>query len=265
MTTLSYSITGHPEIITLIVGEEKIHVSCHKVLLGFFSKFFESALYGNFSEALKSTVTLPDDNIDQVRDFVVWLYSGQTGSSIQMEKTHSDLGRAKVNNRKDEDILGNTSLVYLERLWLLSDKFMAADFTNHIVGELHNRNEKSFDTTWEAEFVYNHTLPGSKLRLFIRDSIAVEGPLSIKRLSQKCYDADTEREDWLDLLAKGGDLVRESVLNGFSHWKEYDALMPWARHNRNKYMEKVEALTPEEWLAKKYPTLNSNASSRAAR
>ena len=64
------------EFVTLLVGKDKTVLRAHKDLLCVKSKFFEGCLEGNFSEAGHRIVSLPDDEIDAVGTFLIWVYFG---------------------------------------------------------------------------------------------------------------------------------------------------------------------------------------------
>ena len=57
-----------------LVGPSKTKLMCHERLLGFYSEYFDAALFGGFSETTKAETEMPDDDIDEIRTFVSWIY-----------------------------------------------------------------------------------------------------------------------------------------------------------------------------------------------
>lgn len=111
---------------TLYVGIEKKEIKGHKVLLGYYSKFFEAAIYGPFSESPNAVVNMPENAFEDIRDFAGWLYTGKV--------SWKDCGRIKPgpyserynHNVHDDDKKpsGNELQPHLskEALWIFGDK-----------------------------------------------------------------------------------------------------------------------------------------------
>ena len=57
------------------MGKDKTSFCVHKNLIYAKSKFFKGCIERSFSEAENRTVSLPNDNVDAVETFVIWLYS----------------------------------------------------------------------------------------------------------------------------------------------------------------------------------------------
>ncbi|EPE31778.1 POZ [Glarea lozoyensis ATCC 20868] len=248
-------ITGSSEKITLAVGEKAKPISCHKALLGFFSKFFESALYGSFAEASQTEMRLPEDDPELMSEFVAWLYSGQSPSQIDLEE--EEYCEQEPEPAADcilvrEDIEREMRML---SLWILADKLGSPRLANNTMRCILHMYQESFSTSFEAELVFNNTAPGSKLRLLFRDIIAADGPLLLgRRGSGKEHQDKSESERWLLLLAKGGDLVKDCVMTGFTTpIKDYEE-QPFCTHNRGKYIEKIESKpSAKDWLKQKHP------------
>ncbi|EHK96793.1 hypothetical protein M7I_7500 [Glarea lozoyensis 74030] len=124
-------ITGSSEKITLAVGEKAKPISCHKALLGFFSKFFESALYGSFAEASQTEMRLPEDDPELMSEFVAWLYSGQSPSQIDLEE--EEYCEQEPEPAADcilvrEDIEREMRML---SLWILADKLGSPRLANN--------------------------------------------------------------------------------------------------------------------------------------
>ncbi|EPE31776.1 hypothetical protein GLAREA_11858 [Glarea lozoyensis ATCC 20868] len=105
----------------------------------------------------------------------------------------------------------------------------------------------------EVEFVFENTLPGSKLRSLFHDLIATEGPLSAKRLGHPMINAKEERATWRTLLETGEDVVRECAEVGFSTYCNDVSYKPWGYRNSKTYIRYGHYLEVEEWLDDRYP------------
>ncbi len=85
MLTLSRR-EGSPELLTLVVGPQKIKKLCFKAIVCFYSKFFEAVLCGGFSESGSDTIELPDEDIELINNFVHWTETGNLYSAHGLEK-----------------------------------------------------------------------------------------------------------------------------------------------------------------------------------
>jgi hypothetical protein len=94
----------------------------------------------------------------------------------------------------------------------------------------------------DVEGVYSNTLLGAKLRLFTSDLISSHGPLWRNKSA-------STRQEWLDLIAKGGDLVTDIAVTGLSSYLA--DLIPYKRHNRPKYLEVESKRSAIAWYAEK--------------
>jgi hypothetical protein len=135
----------------LLVGKEEMRIICHKTLLGYFSKFFESALYGGFSEATETEIALPEEQGEQMKEFVGWLYSGQSAFDTKVEKALARMtaDAEKFNTCNGEEIDCAHGQVYsgllqedyelelfMESLWIVADKLLCPSFANHVMKQL---------------------------------------------------------------------------------------------------------------------------------
>ena len=62
------------EIVTLLVGPNKVTFSVHKDILCQASPYFKKAFNSGFKEAAKQSLTLAKDNPDNVDSIVKWVY-----------------------------------------------------------------------------------------------------------------------------------------------------------------------------------------------
>ncbi|KAH6682039.1 hypothetical protein B0J14DRAFT_695503 [Halenospora varia] len=89
--------------------------------------------------------------------------------------------------------------------------------------------------------IFDNTAPNYKLRLFVKDLIAVEGPFN--ESNAQLYGKDF-KEEWLLTLAKGGGPVKECVQTGLSNF--VDGSKPYDPNKRRKYYQEVDKSSPEE-------------------
>lgn len=62
-------LSWNMEVITFLVGPKKKRMTCHKALLGYYSKYFHGMLFGGFPESCKNEIEL-DEKPDQVAAFI---------------------------------------------------------------------------------------------------------------------------------------------------------------------------------------------------
>lgn len=149
-------------------------------------------LNGRCLEGGKTEVELPDDDPEQISIFVRWTYIGSIKSCVEVY-----------------DVVEEEEVFIGAYLWVLGDKLLSPKFTN-VAMTLTVRYFVAVKlNTGTTEFVYDNTCPNFKLRVFIRDSIAFDGPLSASNTT--VYN----RKAWVSLLKKGGDLLEECMGAGF--------------------------------------------------
>lgn len=61
------------QTVTILAGPDKVKLSCHKILLGFYSEFFRAACYGGFAEAANGEVEMPEDEPGVVGSYISWM------------------------------------------------------------------------------------------------------------------------------------------------------------------------------------------------
>jgi hypothetical protein len=226
---------------TLIVGKARTRIPCHKILLGFFSEFFESALYGDFSESRTSEVFLPDDELGEVQDFVAWPYSGRVvwfcGASefpwVSLDNRPKQL-RDQITE-KDKDYKVHADSAMARAAWVFGDKIIAPRYSNNAMKQLLYLNEEEELSAAQAEWIFQNSIANSKLRVLVKDSIACCGPFNPE--NQSCYDDTIDNRRLL--LAKGGDLVMECVEFGLSQ-NLPEEKAPWYSKNQTKVYARRE-------------------------
>jgi hypothetical protein len=107
----SCSIGASPNMVFLLVGPNEFKISCHKSLLGFFSKFFESALYDSSSEATRAEVHMLEESVSQIREFVAWLYTSQTALQLEIDALLESQVR---DDRNFENVLAHADETFSE-------------------------------------------------------------------------------------------------------------------------------------------------------
>jgi hypothetical protein len=102
---------------------------------------------------------------------------------------------------------------------------------------------KNYADELDAELVYSHTEPGSKLRLFIAELIRSEGPFS----SKVAHELGDEYSDkWVKLLSKGGDLISDVIAHGFNKYNTSSS--PWKNKNiQEHYEDVIPRCSAESW------------------
>ena len=177
-------------MVTLVVGTQKARINCYKLMLGYFSGCFDAALFGQFEEAGKADFYLPEDEEQDIRQFVQWTYTGSV----------------PVKDAEIEEQEGKTDLD-LERACVLADKLSAPTFANRVIRRVMWQCRDQWLEPEAAEYVFKHTAVNSKLRLCVVDYATSEGLCS--------YSSPFQYQDqWLGLLSKGGDLVIECLKAG---------------------------------------------------
>jgi hypothetical protein len=234
----TYRLSQFEERASLIVGPRKIPIKCHRALFGYYSGFFDGALYGGFTEGSKSEMNLPEDLESHVRAFVQWTYTGHVFESFAEPAVvpHSDMF----------DLSG----VAAEELWIFANKILAPKFANdimHFILMKYNLEDQYHQPPLgaNAKYVFDEAPVGSKLRDFMTKFLQAKRPFS----NQVYTPPQGFHEGWLTILSEGGDFVRECVvedaLSGF------DEDEPWREENRLKYMQDEGKVTAADWCKKK--------------
>lgn len=74
------------EIVTLLVGRDKVKFLVHKDILCQESPYFEKAFKSGFKEATENSLTLLGEKSDIVNSLVDWLYSGTLDFSVPNDR-----------------------------------------------------------------------------------------------------------------------------------------------------------------------------------
>lgn len=76
--------------VTVFVGQQATPFVAHKEFLCEVSDYFRAALTGQFAEAKKDKVNLPEQKAEVLEDFLTWLYGGSL-DSLAFRKLNGDL------------------------------------------------------------------------------------------------------------------------------------------------------------------------------
>lgn len=155
------------EIVTLYVGKKRQKIPVHKKLICDRCEYFSKAIGGNFSEAEKGEMYLPEDQPEAVSSLVDYLYRGALPTGDPKE----DSGYRK-----------------LPELYFLAEKLCMnalADKCCDLI-RVRCRAKKRMPGPLPIRRVYLNTCDGSKLRIFCASIIAcsmAKGTISsVKRL-----------------------------------------------------------------------------------
>ena len=86
MLSICCSISGSSTFVFLLFGPEEKRLTCHKALLGYYSRCFDGMFYGNCIEARYGLIKLPDDNYEDSAAFVKFAITGN------IYACHKDVG-----------------------------------------------------------------------------------------------------------------------------------------------------------------------------
>lgn len=191
---------------TLVIGPQTARIECHKSLLGYYSAFFAAALYGGFAEGSPDAVemNLPNDDESQVRASVEWSYTGGVFNSISGQEFPSPRTVGKYQSH------------FTDKLWIFADKILAPQFANDIMNFLFLKYANGAVGAATAKLIFTEAPVKSKLRAFFVTQITTWGPFNESDIKEGPRD-DERTKDWLDLVAEGGDLVKECTAAGGFH------------------------------------------------
>jgi hypothetical protein len=168
--------------------------------LGYFSEFFDAACYGEFIEAKKHLIEMPEETEEQMETIIGWMYTGQLESTLEAGG-----------------------------VWAVADKLQIPGLANEAMYFLFDYYREIRIDAMNAKFAYENTGEGSRLRNFVRDLIIVDGPLSAAVDEGVTEPASEFREEWHSLIKDGGELVLDIAKAGSSfsnHVKPGDKSCP---------------------------------------
>lgn len=143
MTILLYRLGGVPTV-TLLVGEEKLPFYVHLDLICNESSVFKAAFSGEFIEASKKSMDLPDHDIESVERMIQWLYT----KNYELAKWSSESIKTTASKR----------FWQLAKLNTLADKY-------NIIDQLYVLHSKHVPPQLPvAIYVYENTTENSSFR-----------------------------------------------------------------------------------------------------
>ncbi|KAL9024693.1 MAG: hypothetical protein Q9180_007835 [Flavoplaca navasiana] len=140
------------EVVTILVGPEETPFRIHKGLLCSKSEYFRAAFEGSFKETTEKSVHLRDDDPAVFQFYASLIYTQQPIVGW-------------VHGQHDVD-------VYC-RLYVLADKLGSEAIQNVAMDLVHKRCADDYLDLTEADtinYVFNNTLPGSRLRAILTDA-----------------------------------------------------------------------------------------------
>ncbi|KUJ21006.1 uncharacterized protein LY89DRAFT_665474 [Mollisia scopiformis] len=232
---VTYLLSSAQDAVTLIVGQTKARIVCHKILLAYYSGYFNGLLYGSFAESAQAEITLLDDDKDDMRAFVNWVYTGNIFTC------HPVSGQTYGAQTKDMVDFKRIP----ERMWVFGDRLLAPSYSNDSMLAIMSKYRIMFLFPDAAAFVYENTVSESKLRSFIRVLIRSEGPLA--RSDSSPFRPSVS--DWQKILSKNGELLSDCILYGLAN-KDVDNI-PYGAGNRHLYFENDPSPPVADWFEAK--------------
>lgn len=181
-----------PDVVTLLIGTDKVKRTCHRALLGFYSETLRIQCYGDLANPEETMMQVMIDSaeaVEAVKAFLVWVYSGLV-----------------VENDTRE------GLVYQ---WILGTKLQSPRFMNEamhaIVNSLYEGDNQVFMSPAEAKLIYEKTAEDSKLRAFSNYHIRTSRPKStVARSGARRHPSWSHWVgEWDEVLREGGDLAED--------------------------------------------------------
>ena len=171
-------------MVHVTVGPDKKAFAFHKNLLCNSAPFFRAALDGNFKEAQKQSIEMPEDDPEVFNYFQLWLY---TGSILEEHETATDV----------EDLM-------LAKIWISAEALNISELQNVAMNLLIDRADIRLKIPTNcAPYIYEHTSEGSALRRFIVEKIAHNGILSKDSMFFEAANRSLYPDDFLyDLIMK---------------------------------------------------------------
>ena len=182
-------LIASPDIVTLFIGPEGARLTCHKALLRYASERFD-ALLGDCESIIGGEIKLRDELFELMSIWVAWLYTGRIPPACKLSP---------------------------EVLWILGARLESPAFRNEAMlgmfsrySQLNHDDEYGYrydDLTPDmADYIYENTTKGSKLRNFVVEWVLLVGPLG-KRGSEM-------EGKWRRLIRRKGELVADVALKG---------------------------------------------------
>ena len=179
-------------IVKVIVGPQKVTFDVHSGLLREKSDYFRACLQGNFSEALKGEVRLPETKPEAFQYYAKLLYTG-------------DL--APFNFDIDKDIIFRSMI----DVYALGDRLLCHGIQNRsidMVQEICVISDLSIGRIFYAAKIIE---PRSKLMQFLIEKLAFD-------MASEGYATFVEDPKWLEFIQIDGRITTELICKQEERW-----------------------------------------------
>lgn len=227
------------EMVTLVVGSSLVKISAHRVLLAYFSQFFEAAFYGALGDTSPS-YSLPEADATSVQSFVNWIYSGQYHCDLLelcLDEHLYPVNEYEGLNKREE---------LMAKAWITGDMLIAPEFCNDITHTIFTWLHTVPPYASTLQLFFPHKAPDSLLWQLFMDIIAVRGPFESKPSQESQYAM-------MDLFKRGGELAVEIVHLFLFKADNKTSKNPCDRENHGVYMQKEDKPSAKEWMRKRSP------------
>jgi hypothetical protein len=148
--------------------------------LAFYSEFFDGLFFGNFVETGEKEVVLKGMDVEGVKIFVRWTYTGYIESSLSAVE-----------------------------LWVLGNRFLAPQFSNETMHLLFSNHFDDDIEPFEIDYAYKNTPEKSKLRDYVKDVVLTQGPFvtDLEGISDVEEEVELPATDWFASIRGGGDFM----------------------------------------------------------
>jgi hypothetical protein len=200
---------------TLVVGPNKIPLTCNKALLAYFSDYFAALCFGHFCEAQTDMVELPEDDPMEIKTFSMWIATGSLKGSLP----------------------GQT----LERMWVTGKRLLAPEYCNSIIAAIMNRKDGYLTehTAEDAKTIFEHTSRGGPLHRYITSLVMCgrsHNPWAGPDEDPKSENIIQFENRWMSLVL--GELSRQDVAENDA-WRCYTShAPPYSDSYRVQFLEK---------------------------
>jgi hypothetical protein len=169
---------------------------------------------------------MEDELPETISIFVSWVYTGRIPNSCKIAP---------------------------EALWILGDRLRSPGFMNEAMHHIFARYHRAGHMYWEslkaemADYIYENTTSGSKLRKFIVDLVLHTGPLGVKKELEEEDLREPDLQNWRELIRRKGDLVADVALQG-SFFQINSGTPPYDTDVQYLYLEDITTRPVEDFV-----------------
>lgn len=231
-TLTSHSTLGS-DIVDIYVGPLRKHFEVHEELLCQDVPVFNTMFKSGFMEGLKKSADFPEDDSETFDTFIQWLYDDELDEiKIDKERPWSEplLGRMKLFIFAEKHCIDVLADYAIDTILLASEDWGERDFTQ--------------PTLEVVQLVYENTLPGSGLRLYLAMCSAI--------CYQCCKWGPSERE--IQHYITGGnasnmrELLSEFMTDMSDQWIDHPNRAPICAYHRHEGEKNCFTRSREEAL-----------------